>query len=692
MDHSRQELLESYADDEIKDFMKCEHRSFKDRLVAIPGGERSWRSGSIDMWCQKFRVPEPENADISYFNLRSYIHKTVMHKIWINDSKDKASAIGLHYWPALLAQKEARADLKSEKKCATYDPNNPFTWSDTEKLARVTSRAFSAAENVLLHAGREVWKKGKIGTGWDSAGHYGLDVMDVSIAWYLAGQKNSNRFQFFIRTMLKATELKYNPATSYFLYKNKDFFCKESFPKMAQLIRACQWISTKHGFDIENFHRSTLIFLGKLSPIARNAVLAGVVPTYDKKLYFHDLNLKNLDHFKKTIIKNKNTPAIAVEKIKFVKPIMDLQERARIYSGPKQSWQVLARRKAPTYLQDYHAYGLSLALFDRLMEKAIKEFPENPGHIEQSMSIPCYNLAVLFKNETQLEAFRAKRCGLNDHDLGQFILPQPRDGSWSIDAWRGFVMRYPEALKQMLFFPTIEDTLKKEFPEKKIEHLLAKLSLKNFRTLASKFQYVGSDQNPELALRCMEQSLLQSDFDDYKDLLKKVKKEEHLPHIDIKGEEVGLSSEWRFRKLAANDPIGPMLGLFTDCCQHLDGAASSCAENGVTSPWSGFYVVEKNGEVIAQSWAWLGKNNELIFDNIEALRSEDYLSKIKTLYEAAAQKMLSDKFNVVGIGMSDDDDISKTLFDANEVMINAVMVEPVSYSDALKQVVLAKKE
>jgi hypothetical protein len=54
--------------------------------------------------------------------------------------------------------------------------------------------------------------------------------------------------------------------------------------------------------------------------------------------------------------------------------------------------------------------------------------------------------------------------------------------------------------------------------------------------------------------------------------------------------------------------------------ESLASAGSECAEHGFLSPHGGFYIVESdNGEIVGQSWAWRGTNDELVLDSLEHL-------------------------------------------------------------------------
>lgn len=84
-----------------------------------------------------------------------------------------------------------------------------------------------------------------------------------------------------------------------------------------------------------------------------------------------------------------------------------------------------------------------------------------------------------------------------------------------------------------------------------------------------------------------------------------------------------------FRILEKDDPLGFVIGDITNCCQHIDGAADSCVDDGYTNPEAGFIVFEKSeldengnptGEtrILGQAYIWYDpETNTVCFDNIE---------------------------------------------------------------------------
>lgn len=89
--------------------------------------------------------------------------------------------------------------------------------------------------------------------------------------------------------------------------------------------------------------------------------------------------------------------------------------------------------------------------------------------------------------------------------------------------------------------------------------------------------------------------------------------------------------------LKRSDPRAMLLGHYTGCCQHIGNAhGASCAYYGQLAHNSGFFVVEKNGKIVAQSWCWVDAMcRKLVFDTIELANgcSEDDQITIQTVYQ-----------------------------------------------------------
>lgn len=533
-------------------------------------------------------------------------------------------------------------------------------------VATLPFQVIAITEKILQKQGRVPWEptvKGKTdnGTrehgGWDSAGCWGLSVGNVAEVWAAGGFHDGIKFRLLISRLDSNRDKKGHVGN--IGIRLGSHLAQERDNRFVYILRAASWITRHQGhlkLTTDDFSLSALIFLGRLKPIQRAAALEGVSHVHDSvRLKVENLNLENLKKLQgslKALVEIKQDEITVLGegekyidrngKLYVLKPVglrdalsnptqtllrddrMPLQEQAIRFASPRLSWQVLLRQEPPKGLEKFHAYGLSGKFFNELLKQAKKE-----GAAKDAAVIPCYNLAVLFGNKTALNQYRKKvdpDNKKNIHDLGQFVLP--KSGYWSIEKWRGFVMCFPEALEQAGTFSRIEQSLQR-IPK----------SLKEFREAAAKFVYENIGEHATLALLCHQKGVDQKTFEQYKALMEQGKNAESIPHIRLTGEEIGLAGgkDWAFRKLPCNDPQGPLLGLYTGCCQHLEGAAASCARHGVTSPYSGFYVVEYKGEVVAQSWAWRGTKGELVFDSIE-MRGGDYqYGSSQELYNACAK-------------------------------------------------------
>jgi hypothetical protein len=149
--------------------------------------------------------------------------------------------------------------------------------------------------------------------------------------------------------------------------------------------------------------------------------------------------------------------------------------------------------------------------------------------------------------------------------------------------------------------------------------------------------YTRGEENMELAKLCYTYHQDEDKFEDYLELMGSAKDEDQCPNIRLNGADLG-DLNLVFRRLQPKDPRGPLLGEITNCCQHLGGVASDCAEAGTMDPEASFYVLERRGVIIAQSFAWRTKNS-LVFDSWERL-SHDYDPLCQPVLVKAAEKAL----------------------------------------------------
>lgn len=281
-------------------------------------------------------------------------------------------------------------------------------------------------------------------------------------------------------------------------------------------------------------------------------------------------------------------------------------------------------------------YGPKIKLYQHLlpMMKTATQLEGNTG-----AETNAFKFSVLFRNKQQVEQYLdqyEKRWNHSNskqivHDAALFNLP--RSGKWSPHKWGDLIAQFgPQISKHLSNAVSIEEQIKKEgvpFPTTAEEVL----------NINARLFYTNAKENIEFAKMAKEHEISEWAFDEGVQILKRAKTSDHLPDIFIDGADIGFP-KYYMRKLKAGDPRGLILGAETKCCQHIDGDGKDCAIHGTTSEFGGFYVWQKKTKirtsdnkntkmkitdkdpVIAQSWAWIGKDQKIILDSFERLSNE----------------------------------------------------------------------
>lgn len=214
-------------------------------------------------------------------------------------------------------------------------------------------------------------------------------------------------------------------------------------------------------------------------------------------------------------------------------------------------------------------------------------------------------------------------------------------------------------------------------------------SLVKTRDATARYAYPDANRNPKLA-RLFNRH--QVDADAFSRALEivsayKDKGSSGIPDITIDGKKFNLPKA-TFRKLPDGDYRGLVLGEITDCCQSIGGQGEDCARHGFLSRNSGFYIVavndnKKNEEIIGQSWAWWGENNELVLDSLETLGTRLDPKQWTSLINEFA-KALKEESNASGLYIGKGGDTPKNLPFADA----RPPAEPIGYTgyrDSIKQ-------
>lgn len=120
--------------------------------------------------------------------------------------------------------------------------------------------------------------------------------------------------------------------------------------------------------------------------------------------------------------------------------------------------------------------------------------------------------------------------------------------------------------------------------------------------------------------------------------------------------------QYSIQLLEKTDPTGLILGHLTNCCQSIDSDAESCVIAGYAYPFSGFLVIKKYDQIIAQAWIYVvyptESNNTytLVLDNIESLDNKAYINIIKMLlvkwFNTIIERTIIDNIHI-GINYND---------------------------------------
>ena len=298
---------------------------------------------------------------------------------------------------------------------------------------------------------------------------------------------------------------------------------------------------------------------------------------------------------------------------------------ALTYAATESRWELITGNQALTFkLRAESPYGFSLQGFKGIIGAAYHEALRTKTDFNQTI-LPSYRLSVAFGNlDEVLKIIRKRNLPAKAplHDFGQFNLP--RHGVWDIGAWRKLLAHHSgKGLNILHLAPRIEAQLGRP-----------PLTLEEAEQTAVQCIYAQAAKFPELATLCHTYKRSEEQFEDYVRLLARAKKKDHCPDVKV----TMPDSVYAIERLQPGDPKGPLLGVITNCCQHLHGHADECARAGFTHPDASFYVVKRQGRIIAQSFAWRTKTS-LVFDSFETL-SSDYDNLCLPCLKAVAAKAL----------------------------------------------------
>ncbi len=239
--------------------------------------------------------------------------------------------------------------------------------------------------------------------------------------------------------------------------------------------------------------------------------------------------------------------------------------------------------------------------------------------------------------------------------------------------------------------------LKKDLP------LLSEVSLEILKSTNLALKYKQAHEDEEAANLFNTYGVSEENFNYYLELKKRAKNSDaFIPPVFIEGKDFGLEGCYVV-KLSKDDPKGPLLGNITACCQRLGGQGQKAAEHGILSEDGGFYVFCKGKpprdkqnridtkqiqprDILAQCWAWRGKDGAIVFDSIESqpnIRAfHENIRRIVLMTAALAQE-LTQKYHVPQVNVGTGGETLTTIGYQNTIASEPLT--PSGYTDAHQQ-------
>ncbi len=186
------------------------------------------------------------------------------------------------------------------------------------------------------------------------------------------------------------------------------------------------------------------------------------------------------------------------------------------------------------------------------------------------------------------------------------------------------------------------------------------------------------------------------------------KDSDNLPLVDIRLIEDG--NEYRWVKLPTNDLSALYLGnMIPGCCQFINGHSRQCVIDGTSLTDNGFYVLlkkkiktghdehkedsssslEMDGDIIAQSYAWISQNGNLCLDSIEWDNRRIKEAKLKEIMDRFSAQVLDENRQIhyvnVGTGGQTPANFS------HRAIISEKQRQGTQYGDSFEQYCLASR-
>jgi hypothetical protein len=437
---------------------------------------------------------------------------------------------------------------------------------------KVDPRAFLMAEQVLAKKSGSYWGEilsdgSRSNGGWDSWGHYGLAPSDIARMWYAAGCRNSKKFRLQV-------------ATGIFARKG------ESVPQFAAYVRGWRWLRSNRLEGMLYLSRKAVAALGRLTWHSRWAAINNLPQERDKPLRTRDLNWAAVK-----IAQKGSRSAIMAG-----------------YAPVRWGWeQMFSNLNLRVEWKDVADVLRLLNPFE-VAQSTLHALLSTEKDVVAANFIPAVYIALLFGRD-MAAACRFVKANGGLHDAGQFTLPT-RGSQWDRKGWAGLANHYPVQIREWLSVAGII--------ERELGHIPSDLA---------EIRYVATCI-PGLTDLAYGVLLSQPEKADYKRLWASPPKA--FVGIPAPGGKDGIKiDELHLVQLAHDDLIQPLAGRLVNCCQHLHGAAASCARQSWTEGDAAIWAVFEDGRMVAQSFVWRSKaGNAIVLDSIEALARRQAIADI----------------------------------------------------------------
>jgi hypothetical protein len=221
-------------------------------------------------------------------------------------------------------------------------------------------------------------------------------------------------------------------------------------------------------------------------------------------------------------------------------------------------------------------------------------------------------------------------------------------------------------------------------------------------------KYPRAQENLNLARICKKFVIGEQGFNAGLDFVQDVwpkKLHDNLPNLEVSDS----TQQYFWLKLPPQDLRALYLGnLIPACCQFIHGASRQCVIDGVTLADNGFYILlkakrpntksprlinheinDKEYQLVAHSYIWLSKNNNLCLDSIEFNNHLVSTNVIQELMKSFSREVFRNHPDIKHIHVGSDGLTPKTLF--HSTLFSETMRQGEQYYDSINQFRIASQ-